>query len=817
MIEVGAVGLAVLLCAVALCTASGLAISRCLLWSRPAVEARLPIAVGVALGPFLFGMVAALALAVLSGASHSVHLLAVFFALVTILATALVLGRGAKEWRVSKSEPTKKVELILVLAWILCGLAVLFIATFTPLTQNDSLEYATVGRILFETRSLWSYPVLDPETNSSGFFGPWTHPPLYVASIYLASIVQGNVDVPGAMRLVSPWFFITASGVVYALGALVNRMTGLSAAIFFLSTPLLFLGAGSALLDAMFVSAFALLLAAIVGVEARPVLRGGIVGAVAGIGLWTHSVAILFLPLMLTGLALYRGLQGLRTLLPEAATAVAVTLVVGVWHYGRNIVLFGTPVSDNPAVFALPELHWDDYFLINRGLGTTASMIQYGLLKGWFAPEAFGITYWAMAVGFAIVLVAAMRGPLWQSVWRGTATHSPSTMVLHMGLGLFLVYTFGAVVSVALGMDIMVKNERYVLVMQSIVAFGAGYGFVAVLGFISNFRFGHVVQALGVLAFVAGALLQAMVFTGYAVARTGQTFAEAVHPNFAETLSRVGEYVLTDYMRTNTPDDALLLSIKPADMYYADRRMISYLDERLIPFYREENPSEAVAMLRQLGITHVHVPDYGIPPLYNSTLHEILRSPALSDLLISTDRGQVYALHPDDKSEGEPIDISPSARPWTREQVFFLGGRRRIGAASIGQQTDLMGNENSVELPFGLFERNITTSLQVGGPGSVSDAIAVEPSSEIALDLQLSGSGLTLIYVDEHMTDEASKDGTRPATTMIATLELTSEQAVRSFSRRFRVSEKTEAVSFRIEQKGRARIIIRSAMMAPLR
>lgn len=799
MIDVGALGLSLLLCLAMLSTAGGIALSLCLPWSDPAHRARMPVTFGIALGPFLFGIAALVVLAILSGAGHAVHLAAAILILAALLALALRL----RPTRPAIHRPARAIapaEFVLIGAWIASGGAVLIIAIFTPLTQNDSLEYAMVGRILFETGSLWSYPVLDPETNASGFFGPWTHPPLYVASIYLTSVIQGHAEAPGAIRLISPWFLLAGSGVVFSLGSLVGRTTGLSAAIFFLSTPLLFLGAGSALLDATYVTGFALLVAAIVGVNARPVARGAIIGAVVGLGLWTHSVAILFLPLMLVGLVLHRGLKDIVRLLPEAAAAIAAALLVGAWHYGRNVALFGTPVSDNPAVFALPDLHWDDYFLINRGLGTTASMIQYGILKGWFAPEAFGVTYWAMTVGFAIVLVSALRGPLWQTIWRGSATHEPPTAVLHVALGLFIAYTAGAVLSVLIGLDIMVKNERYVLVMQSVVAIGAGYGFVTVLDAMCRLGAARAVRFAGIAMFVGGALLQVSVFTSYAVARNGQTFADIGRREFSAILSDVGEYELTDYLRESTPPDALVLSIKPADMYYADRRMVSYLDERLIDFYRVDDVAEGARMLSEMGITHVHVPDYGIPPLYNSTLHEILRSPAFSDLLMSTDRGQIYALRPDDKTEGEPIDISPAARPWTRVPLGVLGGRKRFFTFPLGEPQPVDNARSEVGRPSNFFARDMAILLQVDETSGLEleNVGSSEIETEVAFDMKVSGSGLIEVFVDQ--IGNRSSYHVKPfiETTRIVTMELIDKNGAHSFSKRLSINENTDTITVSI-------------------
>ena len=57
-------------------------------------------------------------------------------------------------------------------------------AVFVPLTQNDALEYAMVGRVLFDTRDLLSYPVLSLGAGNFGFYAPWTPAPVCFNDIY---------------------------------------------------------------------------------------------------------------------------------------------------------------------------------------------------------------------------------------------------------------------------------------------------------------------------------------------------------------------------------------------------------------------------------------------------------------------------------------------------------------------------------------------------------------------------------------------------------------------------------------------------------
>jgi prolipoprotein diacylglyceryltransferase len=105
---------------------------------------------------------------------------------------------------------------------------------------------------------------------------------------------------------------------------------------------------------------FTLILAAVIGLKARPVVFGALIGALLGLALWTHSQAILSSRWLLR-LSIERGARDWRGLFAAAVALICIAALVGAWPYWRNMMLFGSPISDNPAVFAMPELHWDDY------------------------------------------------------------------------------------------------------------------------------------------------------------------------------------------------------------------------------------------------------------------------------------------------------------------------------------------------------------------------------------------------------------------------------------------------------------------------
>ena len=813
MIEISLLRMLLLTAVGLLCSLAGMGMSRALPWSLAARHNHLDLTFGLCLGPFIFSFSTMLALWVLPSAAHWTLFGAAVAIAALVAVLAAILGRLVPAQRPTqdKAQPLSGGEWTLVVSLGLVASGLLFIAIFVPLTQNDSLEYATVGRILYESRSLSSYPVLAPEQNQAGFFGPWTHPPLYVAALFLVEVIQGHASSPGAIRLIAPWFAIAAAGVVYSAGCLNARSTGLAAALIFLSTPLIFLGAASALLDSLFVAAFALIIAAIVGIDAKPFARGLIVGATVGMALWTHSLSVLFVPLALAGLAIHRGLSGIRALVHEWAGVVAASLLLGIWHYLGNVALFGAPISDTPAVFALPSLHWADYFSINRGLNSAAAMLQYGILKGWFAVEAFGLTYWGLTVGFFFAAFGGGAAALASIVKQGTRAVPAPDGVIYLVFGVIAVYFAGAIVSVLIGVDLMVRNERYLLAIQPIVAVGAGFGFVKCVDYFRA-RGSSVKTFVQLLAFPALALalaFQSITYVRYALARTGLGVASIGTP-FSDTLDKTTDYALIKYLRENTPAGSLVLALKPADMYYSNRPMISYLDERLMEFYGRDNVSVAYEDLRRLNIRYVYIPNYGLPPLYNSSLWRVLADPQYSELVFSSAGGQIYALGSDRAKVRRSLDPSSGKWTWTREVVFRLGGRKNIGNLAW-TENDLGEAASDLKLPLGLFQRNIVAYVS-----SARITLPVDDSGdrEIVIEIAVSGYGLMSLVVREF---GMLRSGLTPIReTSLGSFELSRQQPSRVYARRMRVSAATRQVQVQLEQQGQSLLEIRSAKIVSL-
>lgn len=294
---------------VALATGAGVSVSRLLPWGSAALATRAPLAFGCALGPFFAGISTVVALAAFGGGARALHVGFVLGVLAALLVLAAYMRRNTGVVRDVSRQPWDAMDWVLAVLLVeACG-GLLLAACTTALTQNDALEYATIGRVLFESRDLASSPVLDPEANSLGAYYPWTHPPLYVGLIYLIYQLQGHADVPGLIRLLAPWFLFASAALTYSLARGVSRRAGLTAALLLITIPLLFTGTIAALMDGLPVLGFAAIVTIVVGLDCRWPLRGVLIGATLGLALWTHSQAVLLIPLGLATVVLTFGLS----------------------------------------------------------------------------------------------------------------------------------------------------------------------------------------------------------------------------------------------------------------------------------------------------------------------------------------------------------------------------------------------------------------------------------------------------------------------------------------------------------------------------
>lgn len=798
---------ALLALAVVWASCCGIFIARRFHWSQVAQAVGLPYGVGLALAPFIVGLSSVFALAVTPGAPPYVHLIILAAVLTIISLTAKRLASPTPSTFVPPNFDAWAAIWHLLLGLFL--ILLIYQTATLPLTQNDSLEYATVSRLIFETGSLYSYPAIDPIGSTSGFYGPWTHPPLYVALIYFTNILQGHADSPGLLRAIAPWSLIAATLLVYMLGRIAAGRCGVWAAIVFVSTPLLFLGASSALLDPITVWGMTTLIAVITGIDEDWFRRSLLIGAILGIAMWTHSQAILFPAYAIAMNSVVSGISSLRRVGAETGLILLTALCISAFPFLRNIAVFGSPISDQPAVFAMPKLAWSEYFGINRGYDSAVDIVQYGVLKGWFALEAYGPAFWLMLVGillasFTILVRQHQRSALL------SGNLGPSDRIVFGAIAIVLLHHAGVAASALLGVDLMYRTERYLLVLMPCVATIAAVAIRWALNLQpseTSFALQSMprVQSNRIVASILAAGLTLSFTLQFAALAKYRTLASSCEPTQSIAtpvdLSLCGwnAYHPLHYLRQESPPSALVLSLKPADMYYSARKMISFLDPRLLSFYRSEDRNEATMLLRKLGVTHIHLPDYALPPVYRSMLQAILADPMLTRLTVDSAGYQLYSIRSPNSQPVPLYRVKTGGSQWQEQKQIILGGRQTLLTIKGAQEKRRIGDMSTVAQEASLFQRERSTLLY-SGPIAIP-VQSTNVSRQFLVDLRLDGYAYPRFHLQE--LDSEKK---LIARRRLGDLAVSRDEKASVFLRRFVVNKHTRFVRIEIERRGYSKL-----------
>lgn len=799
----------------ALASMGGMLWARLAPWSSAARAAGIPLAFGLALGPFFTGLAIILPLALLGGHSGDVHLAT---AAIILLALACA-GRVA----VLGSDLQPPAYGLQAGVFILSGLLVVWIgllifnAISQPVYQNDTLEYLLVGRELFLRKDLSIYPLVDSAASDSGFYGPWSHPPLYVSLIYLANLLQGQADQPGVMRLIAPWFALVSTGLVVSIGRMYSLRTGLLGALIFVSTPLFFLGAGSGLIDALPVCGVCLILALLVATDPGVPGRAIWLGAGLGLMLWTHSQAVLFIPLVLSAVFIQNGLTGWKQSIYQCGVLAAVAALFAVWPYARNCLIYGYPINDTSPVFDLPQIDWQTFIRVSRTLDFPEAVIQYGLFKGWVIPDAFGLTFWLGSVGAFVFILSMVRRGLHSRILSPTGLN-PWDRCLLTCLAIWGAYFTGVLLSVFLGINLMVQNERYLLVTLPFVSVLAGFALECCLRSLlrrvsleprriwSNDTIATVL-ALGVFAAIVQMVLTEFLFV---LPRLREYSEHDLDPTSTSQQMRQLSQKLAKYPNLRAaflagdilPLDAVIFTLRPSDLYYTKRKMVSAFDPRALSVYEAPDAESVVTKLRELGVTHLHVPNYSLPMSYNTGIGDVLKDPRLTSLVMDMNGNQFYELRTSGLARTQPVYQSENNSPWS------FWNSLRIGLVSWPGQAEGSGYKFFHRDIFRLRTPGTTTSFYTP---TLDGLIPVEGCREVMIDLLLQGSGMIRLFFVQ-FDDEGSALELSPRSTPGDRIDewVVNSEKPRNFSRRVRLKSKTRFIRIVLSTLGHCSVHVES-------
>lgn len=814
---------------------------------------RLGLPLAAMLAPFLLGLLTVTVLLLMGGASHSTHVWTIGVVLACACALLSRWGRGAGPSSPPR-DATRRVDRI---CWLLAGIfalcvaCLLYLALALPLTENDALEYGLVGRAIHEARSLGVYPLLDPGQAASGFFAPWTHPPLYTSLIYLTYLLQGSAAEAVLMKALAPWFMLSAAWGIYGIGRLQGPRIAWVASLLFLTTPLLSVGAQTAAIDALPVAGMVLMMVALIGLDQGRRSAPIFTGLMVGLALWTHSQAVLYIPILMATVMVAGGLSSWRASVAYTFTALLVMTLVAAFPYGRNFAIYGSLISDNPVVFALPSLDWDSYFKYARSIYDWSTRLQYGVLKGLLSPRSYGVVFWAGALAFIYLLFSGQLRRWCLLLIKGSKSQLEPVYPVLIPLCISVVYFAGMLASLVVGTDLMIKNDRYLLVVVPAVSLVAACGLSELFSrFWAKWTRPEASWTRRVttkLVLAAGLLAQALIFLvfgnlvqwmqlvdvtlpspsvpAYLSSHVNRMLsgtdlpADVSGPSLALTgdpLTKFPGILLAKAMHDHVPQGEAILAVRPADMFYSDRRMVSYLDPRMVKLYAETDPARFASQLKDLGVGYVQMANYFIPPVANTALMSLLAQPELSTLVSDVNSSQLYRLNaPESKLPQDGVRRKVDLSRWTWLEYPSLGsGRLSMALRRQGVRVQEFPYANSSSSKF--LPRSYSHTLEVGG-GQRYDPeenapVAVQAGQEYVVNLDVEGEGFIRVWMWQLTTPD---EPTRKAD-LIGDFVLSPTVPALHFQRRIRTEDEVAFVRIAIERYGISSLTLKQAYLEEL-
>jgi hypothetical protein len=461
-------------------------------------DIRLVWAAGIVLGPLAVAWNVALLMRFWTGQSPYLYLgmaLAPFLLMIVLMQRHIRLALADAKIHLKNiidplggPHPLTRFVWLGLSALILFIIVILFLTTFLiPLHGNDPLEYAQAARLITEARSTAIYPFSDASL-AGGFYGPWTHPPGFVTLLTIGYFIQGDTIDAGVIRICTPFFAILGFISTLLVGEYIRKGAGVIAAILFLLTPLYLDLIIQNHIDPVRISAFLASVALSFHLIQSPSWRGALaLGIAAGLTHFVHSIGLLTLALILP----LFGLWGATTLwrrLALGTVCVMSALSVDALFLADNWRLYRSFVSDTPFIWTLPEVPIREYLEYTRGLNGPLEKIFYGVLKGFSKLIEFGPVYlitllcgfymlseWnkedlkrsVPSIGFWIRERLKALGALVHTALTGTPLPPSRAALLASVLALF--YGF-LILTMLMGSDLAIKNSRYVMTVQPLIA-----------------------------------------------------------------------------------------------------------------------------------------------------------------------------------------------------------------------------------------------------------------------------------------------------------------------------------------------------------
>lgn len=578
---------------------------------------------------------------------------------------------------------SQRLSVVFLLVATTIVFAVLMSSTLgIPVFSNDPLEYFAVARQIFEYRRLAGvYPAIDPHL-TGGFYGPWTHPAGFVLTIAWGYVVQGTADYAGVAKMHNPFALFSLMLLAFAwAGGLVRYRGVLAAALVFL-TPLLLAETLESHVDvariAMWTATLCLLPAFFTSLSLRNALT---LGALAGLSMFIHSIGLIYWGLV-AGLVVLLSADRFARRAGFALVALLASLLVVAPDYIQNLRTFGRMIGDSTPLWEIPALGLDLWLNENRGIASFGDKLSNGVFAAFTKTELFGPASIAMVVAaVAWLLAVGCSARLRPTIILPKLTRPTLANVLLLAtVGFFGIM----LLSVLAGMNLIIKNIRYLMTMTVVAAILAP---VLADGASRYWRMVFV-RSRGQIRPSLVALWRRLqqwsrIFSRWAVgngrwalfaACAAAMSVVAISESFRQrdyrewlfpfSASRPDEAAIDRMLVCSKfpgfrligqinrslaeldPSEKLLVMVfRPSDAaYYARFPTISYLQPQLLPAFTAANHVNTYRFIHNFGITHLLVPAYGMGEIENSPFSQLLKDAGLVSVEAEADGTRFYRL-----------------------------------------------------------------------------------------------------------------------------------------------------------------------------
>lgn len=337
---------------------------------------------------------------------------------------------------------------------VLLLLSLFILAAVYPVYANDPVQYFLEGKYIYLDKDARLYPFVSYPT---GYITHTRHPPFYTMLIVWSYLFTSNPDVTLLGRLMAPWYAVCGAFLFLALFAGKKNVLGVLAALFTFGTPLVYHLVAIAHIDVFRVVtglAAAVWVWLLLGEERK--VTALIVGIAIGFAMRVHASSVLVYPFLMVVYFILSSAAWRKRVWLWAGVTLGAFLVCGP-DYLRNIFVYGDILSGTEevqAVYSLDMMRYGDYVSISREVYTLKDKIVNGVLRGFSSFDFFGLSYVFALFG---VFISLRRLRSIEAIF------------------LFQIGLFYCVVvsSVALGMNFIIKNPRYLLMVHPFVAYFA--------------------------------------------------------------------------------------------------------------------------------------------------------------------------------------------------------------------------------------------------------------------------------------------------------------------------------------------------------